>query len=175
MLNTDTTPGSFWITHPNNIFKGNHAAGSDRYGFWFDLKDTSTGPSYDPNICPIYSPLGEFSNNYAHTNGRYGLRVFHGHIPRLNPCFPIIYDETNTTDPYWQNPLYTTVYENFTGWSNHLSGAIFERVGDIHLIGFKVAEYTESGIEVSVVEPGIMTNLPKIDNAFVVGYTQGNA
>ena len=37
LLNTDTTPASFWITHPDNIFIGNAAAGSERYGYWFDL------------------------------------------------------------------------------------------------------------------------------------------
>jgi len=37
LLNTDQTPASFWITHPNNEFQNNHAAGSDRYGFWYDL------------------------------------------------------------------------------------------------------------------------------------------
>ena len=37
LLNTDTTPASFWITNPNNNFIDNHAAGSKRYGFWFDL------------------------------------------------------------------------------------------------------------------------------------------
>jgi hypothetical protein len=37
LLNTDSTPACFWITHPDNIFVGNHAAGSPRYGFWFDL------------------------------------------------------------------------------------------------------------------------------------------
>lgn len=37
LLNTDQTPGCFWITNPDNQFIGNHAAGSDRYGFWFDL------------------------------------------------------------------------------------------------------------------------------------------
>lgn len=36
LLNTDQTPSCFWITHPNNIFRDNHAAGSDRYGFWYD-------------------------------------------------------------------------------------------------------------------------------------------
>jgi hypothetical protein len=36
-LNTDQTPASFWITNPNNNFIGNHAAGSDRYGYWYDL------------------------------------------------------------------------------------------------------------------------------------------
>jgi len=36
LLNTDATPASFWITNPDNIFIDNHAAGSDRYGYWFD-------------------------------------------------------------------------------------------------------------------------------------------
>ncbi len=37
LMNTDQTPASFWITNPNNYFEGNHAAGSEMYGFWFDL------------------------------------------------------------------------------------------------------------------------------------------
>lgn len=28
LLNTDQTPASFWVTHPNNYFRGNHAAGA---------------------------------------------------------------------------------------------------------------------------------------------------
>ena len=86
LLNSDQTPASFWITHPNNIFRGNHAAGADNYGFWFDTKPNPTGPSFDPNICPENSPLGEFTNNVAHSNGRYGLRLFHKLKPRQYPC-----------------------------------------------------------------------------------------
>lgn len=52
LLNTDQTPASFWITNPDNYFRGNHAAGSDRYGFWFDTKPNPTGPSYTSTICP---------------------------------------------------------------------------------------------------------------------------
>ena len=37
LLNTDATPGSFWITHPDNALIGNHAGGSDRYAYWYDL------------------------------------------------------------------------------------------------------------------------------------------
>jgi hypothetical protein len=37
LLNVDQTPASFWITNPDNTIINNRAAGSDRYGFWFDL------------------------------------------------------------------------------------------------------------------------------------------
>jgi hypothetical protein len=37
LLNTDQTPACFWITNPDNNFIDNHAAGSDRYGYWYDL------------------------------------------------------------------------------------------------------------------------------------------
>lgn len=52
LLNTDQTPASFWITHPDNIFRDNHAVGSERYGYWFDLKDHPMGPSFTNDICP---------------------------------------------------------------------------------------------------------------------------
>jgi len=44
-LNTDQTPACFWITHPDNNFINNHAAGSDRYGYWYDLQIHSIGPN----------------------------------------------------------------------------------------------------------------------------------
>ena len=79
LLNTDQTPGCFWITHPDNIFVGNRAAGSTHYGYWMDYQDTAIGPSFDPNIRPTQSKLGEFRGNVAHSIGNYGLRIFHGH------------------------------------------------------------------------------------------------
>lgn len=36
-LNTDQTPGGFWITNANNILIGNTIAGSDAYGYWYDM------------------------------------------------------------------------------------------------------------------------------------------
>jgi hypothetical protein len=50
LLNTDQSPASFWITNPDNQFVNNHAAGSENYGFWFDLQEHPTGPSFDPSI-----------------------------------------------------------------------------------------------------------------------------
>lgn len=92
LLNTDQTPGGFWITHPNNIFTNNAIANGEAYGFWFDMKEHSTGPSFDVNICGFNDKLGQFSNNSAHSVHKYGLRIFHGLIPRTYPCKSLIYD-----------------------------------------------------------------------------------
>ena len=149
LLNTDQTPASFWITNPDNIYRGNHAAGSAMYGFWIDTQANPTGPSYDPNVCPNRSPLGEFSNNVAHSNGRYGLRIFHQLMPVTYPCQAMVYDPTNTTDPYWQNPLITAHFVNFTSYMNQQNGAIAEEVGDVRFENFKVADNLIAGIEFS--------------------------
>jgi len=105
LLNTDTTPANFWITFPDNDFVGNHAAGSANYGFWFDSKVHSTGPSASNDVCPTKSQAGLFINNTAHSAGRYGLRIFHEMTPLTFPCQPIVYDSSylskNKTDPYW--------------------------------------------------------------------------
>jgi cell surface hyaluronidase len=150
ILNTDQTPACFWITNPDNIIRNNHAVGADRYGFWFDLQPTSTGPSYSPNVCPINTQLGEFDGNVAHSHGRYGLRIFHGHVPRTYPCSPIVYDSTNPTDPYHANPIVTAEYTNYLGYSNNDNGAIAERVGDVRFTNFKVADNIMTGIEFSI-------------------------
>jgi hypothetical protein len=63
------------------------------------------GPSANSNICSENDRVGVFENNTAHSNGRYGLRIFHNMVPRKYPCKAIIYDASNTTDPFWKNPL----------------------------------------------------------------------
>ena len=152
LLNTDTSPASFWITNPDNIFRNNRAAGSDRYGYWFDLQANPTGPSFDPNICPINMKLGEFTDNVAHTNGRYGLRIFRGHVPRKYPCRGLSFDSDTPEDPYHQNPIITAEYKNFLGYKNGRNGAIAERVGDVRFIDFKTADNILAGIEFSLTD-----------------------
>ena len=61
----------------------------------------------------------------------------------------MIYDANNVEDPYWKNPIITAQFVNFTSWKNTLNGAIFERIGDVRLINFKVADNLVAGIEVS--------------------------
>lgn len=150
LLNTDQTPAGIWITNPDNDFIGNHAAGSDRYGFWYDLQEHSIGPSADTNVCPENEQVGVFKDNHAHSTGRYGLRIFHNMVPRKYPCRPIVYDGTNITDPHHNNPMITANFYNLTAWKNGRNGAIAKIVGDVRFINFKTADNQLGGIEMSV-------------------------
>ncbi len=168
LLNSDQTPASFWITHPDNIFRGNHAAGADNYGFWFDTKPNPTGPSFDPNICPENSPLGEFTNNVAHSNGRYGLRIFHKLKPRTFPCVDLIFDPNNTTDPYWKNPPIAAVFQNFTSFKNRRNGAIALDIGQVRFENFKVSDNILAGIEVELSD-SMVDGYAMVNGALVIG------
>ena len=131
LLNTDQTPASFWITHPDNIVRNNHAAGSDRYSYWYDLQVNSIGPSFDPNVCPQNSKLGEFRDNVAHSNGRYGLRIFHQLIPRTNPCKSLSLNRNSVSDPFGSNAPIIAEFHNLVSYKNGRNGAIAERVGAV--------------------------------------------
>jgi hypothetical protein len=85
MMQSDIMVASFYITHPNNYFIGNRAAGSQFYGFLFNLPSYPTGSSASKDVCPQGSQLGSFANNVAHSNKYYGLRVTKLYA-RTNPC-----------------------------------------------------------------------------------------
>ena len=86
----------------------------------------------------------------AHSNLRYGLRIFHKLIPRQFPCKGIYYDASIPENPYASNPLVTANFINFVGWKNVRNGAIFEQIGDVRFINFKVADNLIGGIEISL-------------------------
>jgi len=164
LLNTDQTPASIWITNPDNIIRYNHAAGSDRYSYWYDLQITAIGPSFDPNICPENTQLGEFHDNVAHSNGRYGLRIFHNLLPREHPCEPI--SETN-------RPIIANFY-NLVSYKNKRNGAIIEKSGAVQWHNFKVADNLEHGMEFSVTKymSFVEDGLAKIVGGLVIGRSE---
>jgi hypothetical protein len=127
LLDTDTTPATFWITNPSNFVRHNAAAGSDRYGFWFDFPTYPTGASSTSRICPPGMPLGAFDNNTAHTNGRYGLRIFNQWDPRANPCYHGEYAS------YELSPAAQAVLTNFTGYKNVRTGVSAMRIGQVRI------------------------------------------
>jgi hypothetical protein len=178
ILNTDTTPASFWITSPDNIWIGNHSAGGPRYSFWFDMNAHPLGPSATSEICPINAKLGEFRDNVSHSMGRYGLRIFHKHEPRTRPCDPVVFDKTKDPalgeDPYHSNPVIPAIYENFTAWRNGRNGIIAEDIGAVRFVNAKTIDCTLAGIEVNKVKDVRDDDVGGawIDGALVVGISK---
>lgn len=101
MISTDVTAATYWITNPDNIMRYNHAAGSEFYGFWYELRPNPVGLTPNPDICPEGIPLAEFNDNVAHSNARFGFRS-HKYAPREIPCSSYI-DHTSR-DPFGTNP-----------------------------------------------------------------------
>lgn len=85
MLQTDITVATYWITNPQNIVRRNRSGGSEWYGFWYEIKTNPDGPSATSDICPPGLNVIEFSDNWSHSNGRFGLRIFIL-APRQFPC-----------------------------------------------------------------------------------------
>ena len=144
MLQTDTSVASFWITNPTNDFYGNRAAGGDFYGIWYEIKPNPDGPSATMDVCPTGNPLGYVTNNIAHSNTRFGLRVFQLQ-PRLYPCKPVRND-SNAADSWADNPSIQSVFSNFTVYKNLEDGVLAEQVGNVVFDNFVIAENYHSGI-----------------------------
>lgn len=68
LLDTDNVPATFWIQHPNNVVRGNAAAGSDGNGFWYDIPEHPTGLSATRDVSGRRAAMGVFSDNVAHSN-----------------------------------------------------------------------------------------------------------
>jgi len=106
------------------------------------------GPSADKSICPENERVGVYRNNTAHSNGRYGLRIFHNMVPRKFPCKKVRYDPTNLEDPFWQNPLITANFYDLTSWKNKRNGCITGRLGDVRFHNFKTCDNLLAGFEI---------------------------
>eukprot|EP00007_Cunea_sp_BSH-02190019_P009900 CAMPEP_0174228976 /NCGR_PEP_ID=MMETSP0417-20130205/58_1 /TAXON_ID=242541 /ORGANISM="Mayorella sp, Strain BSH-02190019" /LENGTH=3668 /DNA_ID=CAMNT_0015306471 /DNA_START=321 /DNA_END=11327 /DNA_ORIENTATION=- len=142
LLNTDATPATFWITNPNNIFRNNAAAGSDKYGYWYDLPTHPGGPSATELICPQGERFGQFDDNSAHSNGRYGLRLHDVYVPREDPC---------GSSDHLLNPSLPADFNRFTSYRNQRAGVITTIMGALRFNSFAVADCMEAGVEVSEV------------------------
>jgi len=132
------------------------------------------GASFDSNICPEFTKLGEFRNNTAHSVRKYGLRIFHGLQPRTYPCLPSPYDEDylskGETDPYWQNPMIPAIFRDYVGFKCGFNGAITERTGNVIFTNFKVADNGIAGIEYAEVH-SVRDGYAKIDGGIIIGDT----
>jgi hypothetical protein len=67
---SDDAPSIFWISNPLNNFTGNIAAGSERFGFWFETHSGIRGPSdyqLPAGFNTATENLGAFNDNEAHS------------------------------------------------------------------------------------------------------------
>lgn len=146
LLPTDSQAATFWITNPDNTFTGNVAAGSDAFGFWLALPENPTGLSATDEttatVWPRRTPLRQFADNVAHSNGSRGLQVDDGpnadgeqettiYEPRVNPIPPAEGEDDSA--------LVTAVFENFVAYKNRDHG-VWMRGVDHELRGAILAD-----------------------------------
>ena len=72
LLPSDNTASTFWITNPDNTYRGNVSAGSEATGFWLAFPEHPTGKFEGTEISaktwPRRTQIREFSGNVAHSN-----------------------------------------------------------------------------------------------------------
>lgn len=125
LLPSDAQPATFWVSHPQNAFRGNVAAGSQGFGFWFLLAEHPTGPSKtdkrDREVWPRRTPLGVFHGNVAHSNDDTGLFIDtdradddFAYTPHRNPIPPAEGQEDSAVVP--------AAFTDFTAYKNRQRG-----------------------------------------------------
>ena len=90
-------------------------------------------------MCPENHVVGEWKDNHAHSNGKYGLRIFHNMVPRKFSCAGI---------DGGRNPSVTANFDGMVSWKNGRNGAIGGTLGDVRFNNFKVVDNLLAGVEV---------------------------
>ena len=72
LLPSDNTASTFWITNPDNTYRGNVSAGSEATGFWIALSEHPGGKFEGTELAaktwPRRMQFREFSGNVSHSN-----------------------------------------------------------------------------------------------------------
>lgn len=163
VLPTDTRAATFWITNPDNTVRGNAAAGSEGFGFWYALPASPTGLSSGSPLLPRTTPLREFSANVAHSNRRPGLNVDDGPMPDGNT--EVVFYSPRT-DPADAN---TAVVADFTGLTayKHSGRAVWLRGREHRLSGAVLAD--------NAIGATFASSESFVEDALFVGETANNA
>ncbi|CAK63336.1 unnamed protein product (macronuclear) [Paramecium tetraurelia] len=170
MLQTDITVATYWVTNPQNILRRNRSGGSEWYGFWYEIKTNPDGPSATSDICPPGLNILEFKDNWSHSNGRFGLRIFQM-APRKFPCN----DPANWVNdqPYIDNPSLQAVFEKFYTWKNNECGILGEELGNIYFKDIMIADSKFAGFQAH--KGNFSTEGAVLDNAVIIGKSNHNA
>jgi cell migration-inducing and hyaluronan-binding protein len=174
LIPSDNTVSTFWITNPDNTYRGNVSAGSEATGFWMAFPEHPTGKFEGTEISKATWPrrmqLKEFSGNVAHSDvdglmfdrgpnamGKFNLGG-NTHLPYTDPS------DTNSA-------RLETVIKDFTSYKN--SGAAIWARGENHVFtGLKLAD---SGIGYTHAYPGVAPYhgdfTSKVEDSLFVGET----
>lgn len=154
LLPSDNTASTFWITNPDNTYRGNVAAGSEATGFWIALSEHPTGKFEGTELAaktwPRRMQFREFSGNVSHSNveglmfdrgtnaqGRFNLGG-NTHLPYTDPS------DTNSA-------RLETVIKDLTVYKS--AGAAIWARGENHIFdGLKIAD---SAIGYTHAYPGV--------------------
>ncbi|HEX7011717.1 MAG TPA: hypothetical protein VF161_03180, partial [Steroidobacteraceae bacterium] len=174
LIPSDNTVSTFWITHPDNVYRDNVAAGSDQIGFWMAFPEHPMGQfegtEISAKIWPRRMHIGEFSGNVAHSNFD-GFVLDRGPNPEGrfnvggNPHMAYA-DPANKAGPQ------ESFIENFTAYKNR-NGGIWGR-GEMHVFrNLKLADnaigYTHA---YPGIEPGGGAYTSKVVDSLFVGETE---
>ena len=172
LIPSDNTAATFWITNPDNTYRGNVSAGSEATGFWLAFPEHPTGKFEGTEIAaktwPRRTQIREFSGNVAHSNveglmfdrgpnaqGRFNLGG-NTHLPYTDPS------DTNS-------PRLESVLKDITIYKSR-GAAIWAR-GENHVFdGLKIAD---SAIGYTHAYPGVAAYhgdyTSKVVNSLFVG------
>ncbi|XP_020497083.1 cell migration-inducing and hyaluronan-binding protein [Labrus bergylta] len=150
---------TFWIANPNNNLINCAAAGSEETGFWFVFHHVPTGPSeglYAPGQTE-HTPMGQFTNNRAHSNYRAGMILDNGVKTTLandkdkRPFLSLIgarYGPHQDADPF--KPRIPALIHHFVAFKNQDHGA-WLRGGDVWLDD---CQFADNGIGLTLASGG---------------------
>uniref|UniRef100_A0A7N8XAR1 hyaluronoglucosaminidase n=1 Tax=Mastacembelus armatus TaxID=205130 RepID=A0A7N8XAR1_9TELE len=150
---------TFWIANPNNNLINCAAAGSEETGFWFIFHHVPTGPSegmYSPGHTE-HIPMGQFTNNRAHSNYRAGIILDNGvkttqaNDKDKRPFLSLIgsrYGPHQDADPF--KPRVPALIHHFVAYKNQDHGA-WLRGGDVWLDD---CQFADNGIGLTLASGG---------------------
>ncbi|KAK2853368.1 hypothetical protein Q5P01_006029 [Channa striata] len=150
---------TFWIANPNNNLINCAAAGSEETGFWFIFHHVPTGPSeglYSPGRTE-HTPMGQFTNNRAHSNYRAGMILDNGvkttqaNDKDKRPYLSLIgarYGPHQDADP--SKPRVPALIHHFVAYKNQDHGA-WLRGGDVWLDD---CQFADNGIGLTLASGG---------------------
>src|SRR5271156_140475 len=174
LIPSDNTASTFWITNPDNTYRGNVSAGSEATGFWMAFPEHPTGKFEGTEVSKATWPrrmqLKEFSGNVSHSDvdglmfdrgtnaqGKFNLGG-NTHLPYTDPS------DTNSA-------RLETLIKDFTSYKN--SGAAIWARGENHV--FKGLKLADSGIGYTHAYPGVAPYhgdfTSKVEDSLFVGET----